>query len=186
EKTSQPLFVQYALVSSHAPFNDIPRYIDDWSTLGDGSILNDAGRDAYNTSWSNPEQINEGYAAAITYELHVMEGYLTNFIKDDSLVIFVGDHQPHQQVTGPTNLTWSVPIHVMSRNPALIAPFLRRGYTPGMIPEQPLPHVGMERFMEEFLADFSSEPLAVDPGIWPPVQERLDAAAAQRAEHQLR
>jgi hypothetical protein len=115
-----------------------------------------------------------------------MEGYLTNFIKDDSLVIFVGDHQPHQQVTGPTNLTWSVPIHVMSRNPALIAPFLRRGYTPGMIPEQPLPHVGMERFMEEFLADFSSEPLAVDPGIWPPVQERLDAAAAQRAEHQLR
>lgn len=186
EKTSQPLFVQYALVSSHAPFNDIPRYIDDWSTLGDGSILNDAGRDAYNTSWSNPDQINEGYAAAITYELHVMEGYLTNFIKDDSLVIFVGDHQPHQQVTGPTNLTWSVPIHVMSRNPALVAPFLRRGYTPGMIPEQPLPHVGMERFMEEFLADFSSEPLAVDPGIWPPVQERLDAAAAQHAEHQLR
>ncbi len=183
EKSTQPLFIQVALVSSHAPFNDIPRYIEDWSTLGDGSILHTAGREAYETSWSNPEQIHEGYAAAIAYELRVMEGYLTKFVKDDTLVIFVGDHQPHQQVTGPNNLTWSVPIHVASRNAAFVAPFLRRGYIPGMIPDQPLPHVGMERFMEELLADFSSEPLAVDPGIWPPIQERLDAAAA---EHQLR
>jgi len=72
---------------------------------------------------------------------------------------------------------------VVSRNPEFVAPFLKRGYIPGMIPEQPLPHVGMERFMEEFLSDFSTEPLAVDPGIWPPIQERLDAEAAQRAEH---
>ena len=184
EKSTQPLFVQYALVSSHAPFNDIPRYIEDWSKLGDGSILHTAGRDSFETSWSNPEQIHEGYAAAIAYELRVMEGYLTNFVKDDTLVIFMGDHQPHQQVTGPNNLTWSVPVHIASRNPAFVAPFLRRGYIPGMIPDQPLPHVGMERFMEELLADFSSEPLTVDPGIWPPIQERLDAAAA--AAHQLR
>jgi hypothetical protein len=118
--------------------------------------------------------------------MHVMEGFLTNYVKDDSLVIFVGDHQPHQQVTGPDNLTWSVPIHIVSRNPDFVAPFMRRGYIKGMIPDQPLPHVGMERFMEEFLSDFSTEPLNVDPGIWPPIQERLDAEAAQRAEQQLR
>jgi hypothetical protein len=41
-----------------------------------------------------------------------------------------------------------------------------------MIPDQPLPHVGMERFMEEFLSDFSTEHLAVDPGIWAPIQAR--------------
>jgi hypothetical protein len=181
ERTSQPLFIQYALVSSHAPFNDIPHYVEDWSKIGDGSILNEAGRDAYDTTWENPRELNEGYAAAITYEMRVMEGFLTNYVKDDTLVIFVGDHQPHQQVTGPDNLTWSVPIHIASRNPELVAPFLRRGYISGMIPDQPLPHVGMERFMEEFLSDFSSEPLAVDPGIWPPIQERMDAEAAERA-----
>ncbi|HTV24996.1 MAG TPA: hypothetical protein VMG12_40160, partial [Polyangiaceae bacterium] len=96
----------------------------------------------------------------------------------------VGDHQPHQLVTGPDNLTWSVPIHIASRNPELIAPFLRRGYIPGMVPTQPLPHVGMERFMEEFLADFSTKPLAEDPGIWPPIQKRLDEQAAQQAATQ--
>jgi hypothetical protein len=111
--------------------------------------------------------------------MRMMEGYLTNHVQDDSLVIFVGDHQPNQQVTGPENLTWSVPIHIACRNPEFIAPFLRRGYIRGMIPDQPLPHVGMERFMEEFLSDFSTEPLAVDPGIWPPVARRLQRSEAK-------
>jgi hypothetical protein len=111
--------------------------------------------------------------------MKVIEGYLTNFIKDDTLLIFVGDHQPHQIVTGPTNLTWSVPIHVVSRSPELVAPFLARGYVRGMVPTQPLPHVGMERFMEEFLSDFSTEPLPVEPGIWPPIKERLEAEHAK-------
>jgi hypothetical protein len=179
EHAKQPLFLQYALISSHAPWNDIPRYIDDWSKIGDGSILHRAGRDRFVSSWDKPEQILDGYADAITYEMKVMEGYLLNYVKDDTLFIFVGDHQPHQGVTGPDNLTWSVPIHIACRNPDFIAPFLRRGYIPGMVPDQPLPHVGMERFMEEFMADFSTQPLAVDPGIWPPIQAQLQARQAQ-------
>jgi len=186
ERSQQPLFIQYALISSHAPFNDIPHYVKDWSEVGNGSILHTAGRDAYDTTWEDPKEINEGYAAAITYEMKVMEGYLETYVQDDTLVIFMGDHQPHQQVTGTENLTWSVPIHIASRNPEFVAPFLRRGYVPGMIPDQPLPHVGMERFMEELLSDFSTEALAVDPGIWPPIQERLDAERAQAEQAKLR
>jgi len=181
ERATKPLFIQYALVSSHAPFSDLPRYVDDWESLGDGSILKRSGRDRFNVSWGLAGDVVNAYIAAVTYEMRMMEGYLTNYIHDDSLVIFVGDHQPHQLVTGPDNLTWSVPIHIASRNPELLAPFLRRGYISGMVPTQPLPHVGMERFMEEFLADFSTKPLAVDPGIWPPIQKRLEEQAAQQA-----
>jgi hypothetical protein len=57
---------------------------------------------------------------------------------------------------------------VISRRADFVEPFTRRGFTPGMLPRQPLPHVGMERFLEEFLSDFSSQPLAVDPGVWAP------------------
>jgi hypothetical protein len=178
ERATQPLFIQYALVSSHAPFSDLPRYVDDWDTLGDGSSLHQSGRDRFKVTWGLSGDVVRAYTAAVTYEMKVMEGYLSNFVHDDSLVIFVGDHQPHQLVTGPDQLTWSVPIHVVSRNPEMIEPFLKRGYIPGMVPTQPLPHVGMERFMEEFLADFSSRPLAVDPGIWPPIKERLEQQAA--------
>jgi hypothetical protein len=174
ERRQKPLFLQYALVSSHAPFSDVPRYVENWSRLGHGAGLRRAGRDQFDTKWDDPKQLAEGYAAAISYDLRVIENYLTKFIKDDSLVIFMGDHQPHTGVTGrgAEHKTWSVPSHVASRNPAFIAPFLKRGYTRGMVPEQPLPHVGMERFMEELLSDFSTEPLAVNPGIWSPDQER--------------
>lgn len=181
ERATQPLFVQYALVSSHAPFSDQPRYVEDWDKLGDGSILHRSGRDRFRVSWGLSGDVVNAYNSAVTYEMRVMEGYLTNFVHDDTLVIFVGDHQPHQLVTGPDNLSWSVPIHIASRNPALIEPFLRRGYIRGMVPTQPMPHVGMERFMEEFLADFSSKPLAVDPGIWPPIKKRLEQQAEQQA-----
>jgi hypothetical protein len=181
EQATKPLFIQYALVSSHAPFSDLPRYVDDWEKLGNGSILHKTGRDRFKVTWGLSGDVVTAYNAAITYEMKVMEGYLQNFVHDDTLVIFVGDHQPHQLVTGADNLTWSVPIHIASRNPQMIEPFLRRGYIPGMVPTQPLPHVGMERFMEEFLADFSSKTLAVDPGIWPPIRQRLSQQAEQRA-----
>jgi hypothetical protein len=181
ERATKPLFIQYALVSSHAPFSDLPRYVEDWESLGDGSILKRSGRDRFKVTWGLSGDVVNAYNAAVTYEMKVIEGFLTNYVHDDSLVIFVGDHQPHQLVTGPNNLTWSVPIHIACRNPELVAPFLRRGYIPGMVPTQPLPHVGMERFMEEFLADFSTKPLAEDPGIWPPIQKRLEEQAAQQA-----
>jgi sulfatase-like protein len=181
EKATQPLFVQYALISSHAPFSNLPRYIDDWESIGNGAILNKVGSDRFNVTWGLSGDVANAYTAAVTYEMRVMEGFLTNYVHDDTLVIFVGDHQPHQLVTGPDNLTWSVPIHIVSRNADLVEPFLRRGYIRGMVPDQPLPHVGMERFMEEFLSDFSTAPLAVDPGIWPPIEERLHQKAAQQA-----
>jgi hypothetical protein len=179
ENAKQPLFLRYSLISSHAPWNDIPRYVEDWSQMGNGSILHKVGRDRFQSSWEKPDQILDGYAAAINYELRMIEGYLTTYVKDDTLVIFVGDHQPHQGVTGPNNLTWSVPAHIASRNPDFVAPFLKREYVRGMVPNQPLPHAGMERFMEEFLSDFSTEPLAVDPGIFPPAKRRMEAEQAK-------
>ncbi len=38
-KRERPLFVQYILVSSHYPFQIIPRYLPDWDGLGDGSLF---------------------------------------------------------------------------------------------------------------------------------------------------
>jgi hypothetical protein len=47
-------------------------------------------------------------------------------------------------------------VHVFSRNDALLEPFRNRGYSPGLIPTQPPPHRGMETFLYDFLADFST------------------------------
>ena len=65
----RPLFVQYVLVSSHYPFNLIPRYFEDWSMIGDGSIY---GQDGSVTVLPIEPGSNtggaRGYVAAMTGE----------------------------------------------------------------------------------------------------------------------
>jgi hypothetical protein len=57
-------------------------------------------------------------------------------------------------VGGEPKPLWTVPIHVLSRDPELIAPFLAEGYVYGLDPTQPPPHLGMETFLAQFLAAF--------------------------------
>ncbi len=156
---TQPLFVQYVLISSHYPFNRIPRYFEDWSVIGDGSIYarDDAvvvvpGAAGAATGGS------EGYVTAIRYDMTLITEYLTRFLpaQDKSLIVVLGDHQPYTGVTG-TGKPWSVPVHVISRDPQVLAPFSRRGYTPGWVPRQPPPHPGMEGFLPAFLDDFGGD-----------------------------
>ena len=73
---------------------------------------------------------------------------------NDQIIIILGDHQPTLKITGE-NQPWSVPVHIISRNPSLVEPFISRGYTPGLIPSQPLPHPGIESLLWGLLEDFS-------------------------------
>jgi hypothetical protein len=47
-------------------------------------------------------------------------------------------------------------VHVISRNADFIREFARRGFTPGLVPNQPLPHPGMETLFWDLLEGFSS------------------------------
>jgi hypothetical protein len=53
---------------------------------------------------------------------------------------------------------FSVPIHVFSRASGLVAPFMRRGYAPGLQPPPGIAARGMEDFLKDFLADFGGVP----------------------------
>ncbi len=142
---ADPIFIQYTLVSSHGPFNRIPAYIEDWSKLGDGSIYYDSPNLYFNNDWFSGEAYGEGYVAAIRYALMVITNYLTGFIDDETLIILVGDHQPMFPIA-EREAPFSVPIHIISRSRSLIEPLTSYGYTYGLIPEQKLPHPGMETF----------------------------------------
>jgi hypothetical protein len=151
----RPLFVQYVLISSHYPFNLIPRYFEDWSMVGDGSIY---GREGSVTVLPIEPGGNtagaKGYVAAMHYELRLLTDYLTRYLKRDTLVVILGDHQPYSGITG-RGKPWSVPIHIVSRDRRLLEPFRLRGYTDGWIPRQPLPHPGLETFLPGLIEDFS-------------------------------
>jgi hypothetical protein len=84
----------------------------------------------------------------------VLQEFITERIPAEELIIILGDHQPPGPAAG-LDQSSSVPVHVISRNAGALAGFYERGYTPGLIPDQPPPHRGMETFYWDFLEDFS-------------------------------
>jgi hypothetical protein len=92
---------------------------------------------------------------SIIYDMTVLKSYLTQFINDDSLVIMLGDHQPVREVSGGDE-NHAVPVHVVTRDPKLIEPFVARGYVRGMRPRMDDQHPPMEQFLPNFLEDFSA------------------------------
>lgn len=150
---AQPIFARYVLVSSHASFSIQPPYIADWQTIGDGSLYNTREPVLYPIEWPDLSNAGEAYLRSLDYEFETLGNYLAQYVERDTLVIILGDHQPNLQLTGPGE-AWSVPVHVISRNPRLLKPFRELGYTGGLFPDQPLPHAGMETFLPEFLHDF--------------------------------
>jgi phosphatidylglycerophosphate synthase len=147
-----PLFATYVLVSSHAPWSHVPTLVPDWSQVGNGAIYHSYPLKRAYVDWSSFSLAGEPYLVSILYDLDVIRDYLTEFVHDDSLVIVLGDHQPVSEVTDNSQ-SWSVPIHVICRDPDLVAPFVTRGYARGMVPGNvSLP---MEDFLVDFLHDFS-------------------------------
>jgi len=159
----QPLFIEFVLTSSHAPFNRQPPYLANWSQIGDGRIYHRRAAVTFPVVWPDLTNASQAYVTSIIYEMKVLKNFIEQFIKDDTLIIIMGDHQPNVQITGPGS-SWSVPVHVISRNKDFLDPFKSKGYTPGLIPRQPPPHPGMETFLFGFLKSFSS---SGNPSNWP-------------------
>jgi hypothetical protein len=93
--------------------------------------------------------------SAIRYDLTVIAAFIRQYVKKDALIVILGDHQPNVQLTGK-HQPWLVPVHVISRNTELLNPFQERGFRPGLIPTQPSLYRGMDSFLFDFLADFST------------------------------
>ncbi len=151
----QPLFIEFVLISSHAPFHRQPPYLENWSQIGNGSIYHHRETVTFPVVWPDLTNAAEAYVTSIIYEIKVLKNFIEQYIKDDTLMIIMGDHQPNVQITGPDS-SWSVPVHVISRNKRFLDSFKSKGFTPGLIPKQPPPHPGMETFLVDFLKSFSS------------------------------
>jgi hypothetical protein len=141
-----PIFAEIVLVSSHTPFAPVPPYVHPWQ--GAASFAGIAPAAA--ADWSHLEQ---PYRESVAYDLKVLAGWLDR-LAGNGLVIVLGDHQPPGVASGAT-APWTVPIHVLSRDPALVAPFVRSGYVEGVLPPAG-PGKGMESFLRDFLASFST------------------------------
>src|SRR6516164_5162542 len=147
-----PVFTQIVLVSSHIPFSPVPPYLADWGDCGTFVTVPAA---AWEEIYRHPDWtvLAPSYLKSLTYDFAVLGDWLTKRVSEGALIILLGDHQPPAVVGGEAR-QWTVPIHVLSRDPALIAPFITAGYVGGLFPAQLSPPQGMEKFLPGFLAAF--------------------------------
>ncbi|HZB93990.1 MAG TPA: hypothetical protein VE397_21255, partial [Stellaceae bacterium] len=147
-----PLFAQIVLVSSHTPFAPVPPYISDWSARDLYGGLPDAEwrRIRAAPDWSHLER---PYLDSVVYDLETMGAWLAH-MPGDALVVILGDHQPPGLVADQ-RAPWTVPIHVLSRDPDLLRPFRALGYVEGPVPPRQGPFKGMESFLGDYLGGFS-------------------------------
>jgi hypothetical protein len=148
-------FIQYALVSSHAPWSNQPPVVRDDTAIGNGHVFTQLRARTFPTDWSNMTQARPAYLHAIRYDLEVIRRYIAKYVADDALVIILGDHQPNGDITGQS-AAHGVPVHVLSRNQAVIDLFLARGYGQGMTPDTTRPHLSMAEFFPSLVVDLST------------------------------
>jgi hypothetical protein len=155
---SRPLFVEVGFISSHAPWTPILPVLDDWDSIGDGSVFaewENAG-EAPRDLWRDGDRVREHYAMSVEYAVHAMASYAERYVDDRTILIVLGDHQPAPLVTGD-DAPWEVPVHVISADADVLAPFLDWGFVEGAWPNVEGEVLGMDYFRSWFVEAYSGD-----------------------------
>ncbi|HEY8521367.1 MAG TPA: sulfatase-like hydrolase/transferase [Gammaproteobacteria bacterium] len=149
-----PVLVFFPTISTHTPFGPTPPYQPDWER-----VLSDTPFDAEAVAesladlpeWTN---LQPSYARSVAYSLTYLAGYLRARADRDPVIVVLGDHQPQASVTGP-NARWDVPVHVITRNDAIVDVLLEAGFVARLTPvDEPIGR--MEDLTAVLLRAFSS------------------------------
>jgi hypothetical protein len=161
EHTAQdrrPVMAEITLVSSHAPWEPIPRLVD-WKDIGDGSVFNTmpvANDPPEAILTRNPGRVRTDYRASIEYSLSSLISYVETYGDDNLVLIFLGDHQPSPIVTGQ-GASRDVPITIISRDASVFDRISQWGWQEGLKPDAQAPVWRMDAFRDRFLSAFGRQ-----------------------------
>lgn len=153
-----PVMAEIDLVSSHIPWTHLPRMID-WNDIGDGSVYRPMPAQGKSQAevWSDTGKVREAFGQSIQYSLNTVIGFLTTYGTEDTVLVFLGDHQPSPVVSGK-DASRDVPITIVAKDPAVLDAVAGWGWEPGLNPSPGAPLWRMDQFRDRFLTTFGSRP----------------------------
>ena len=157
-KHDKPLMSTIILTSSHQPWAPIPRTVPQ-DEVGDGSVY-----DAVEKAGKRPGDIitsaqksKEEYGKSIQYSVTSLIDYLTRYGGKDTVLVFLGDHQPIARVSGD-HASRDVPVSVVAKDPKVLDRIADWGWTDGLRPAHGAPVWKMSAFRDRFLTAYGSTP----------------------------
>lgn len=131
-----PRFVFFPTITSHLPFGPVPPYQSDWDRLLTPDPFGAAESKRLLTAYVDWLDMLPNYVGMFDYTYRWLGGYLQRPEPRESVMLWVGDHQPAASVSGE-GASWEVPVHVITRDPELLARFVALGFRPGLEPQRP-------------------------------------------------
>ncbi|MEU9479411.1 sulfatase [Streptomyces sp. NPDC048191] len=153
-----PIMAEIILTSSHYPWAPLPRMVD-WAKLGDGSVFQQVRTEGKSQEevWKDPASVRTAYHTSIEYSLNSLVGFLRRYGNDNTVLVFLGDHQPVPTVTGNSPRR-DVPVSIVARDPKVLDRVSGWGWTEGLKPAANAPIWAMDSFRDRFLKAFGPQP----------------------------
>ncbi|GHH14212.1 sulfatase [Streptomyces lanatus] len=157
KKNRDPIMAEIILASSHNPWSPIARMVD-WNDLGDGSVFHQIKKEGTDPKevWQDPERVRTEYRRAIEYSLHSLTEWVQRYGTDDTVLVFLGDHQPVPTVTAGST-SKDVPVTVVARDPKVLDRIADWHWTDGLKPAENAPTWGMDRFRDRFMTAYGPQ-----------------------------
>ncbi len=150
-----PFFVEVILTGSHTPFDRRAPYLEDWEALGDGSVYYGGAAQEAQGGIFGARGAHEAYRTLLLDSLAAVAGFARRHLRGEELLIVLGDHAPPIEIPSAVE-AFAVPVHLVTRNPAALAEFLRRGFRPGILPEPHSAPPGLETLFWDLIAGFNA------------------------------
>lgn len=154
----KPLMSEIILTSSHQPWAPIPKMVG-WDELGDGSVftaIQQAGKPAAEVI-ADGTKSKEEYGKSVEYSVTALTQWLERYGSDDTVLVFLGDHQPIARVSGD-NASRDVPISIVAKDPKVLDKIASWNWTDGLKPAHDAPVWKMSSFRDKFLTAYGSTP----------------------------
>ncbi|GHJ33407.1 hypothetical protein TPA0910_78400 [Streptomyces hygroscopicus subsp. sporocinereus] len=157
-KHDKPLMSEIILTSSHQPWAPLPKTIP-WSEIGDGSVyraVQKAGKKPADV-FTDPTEVKTEYGKSIQYSVNSLIDYVLKYGGKNTVLVFLGDHQPLARVSGD-NASRDVPVTLVAHDQAVLDRISDWGWQDGLMPGANAPVWKMSSFRDRFLDAYGPGP----------------------------
>ncbi|MFE2043037.1 sulfatase [Streptomyces sp. NPDC059477] len=150
----RPVMAEIILASSHSPWAPQAPVLD-WADLGDGSVFHQVKKEGADPEevWKDPGRVRAEYAKAVAYSLTTLVQWLERYGDENSVMVFLGDHQPVPTVTSGST-SKDVPVTVVAKDEKVLDRIAGWGWTAGLKPGADAPVWRMDEFRDRFMTAY--------------------------------
>jgi phosphoglycerol transferase MdoB-like AlkP superfamily enzyme len=164
EQQEQPTFLVYLTQNSHYPWTPLPPILDDWREFEQLDMQDGVISEAQKKSLSVGES-RQNYLQAVDNTIDFLDQFITSIVKENSVIVLIGDHQP--PAVSRREDGFGTMVHIISQDVDLLASFHKYGFVDGLVLDNLEPAIRHEGiyslFVRNFVAQYGTSPWIIPP-----------------------